>query len=131
MRSSHDFVGSDFRRGVAEHERGDEVRTLATELLRDHAADRHADDRGPADAKDPEKRGQVARIVGHLSMVRAGFGQPMAALVVADDPEIGLQDASDVGPDAQVAAERIDEDQRREPFRTLDEIVDRRGRSPA
>ena len=83
------FVGPDLRRGVAEHERSDEFGPLTVELLGDHAADRHADDRGPADAEDVEKGGKVAGVVGHLAAVRPGFGKAMAALVVADDAEVG------------------------------------------
>src|SRR5271154_4017985 len=118
------FVGPDLRRRVAENERGDELRTLTSELLRDHAADRHADDRGPVDSQGVEERGKVSRIIGHLSAVRPGFGKAVAALVISDDAEVGLQDRGDVGPDAQVAAERVDEDERRQRFRALGEIMD-------
>src|SRR5271163_545783 len=118
------FVGPDLRRRVAENERGDQLRTLTSELLRDHAADRHADDRGPVDSQGVEERGKVSRIIGHLSAVRPGFGKAVAALVISDDAEVGLQDRGDVGPDAQVAAERVDEDERRQRFRALGEIMD-------
>jgi hypothetical protein len=91
---------------------------------RDHAADRHADDRGPVDSQGVEERGKVSRIIGHLSAVRPGFGKAVAALVISDDAEVGLQDRGDVGPDAQVAAERVDEDERRQRFRALGEIMD-------
>src|SRR5579871_2347935 len=48
----------------------------------------------------------------------------MSALVVAEDPEVGLQDAGDVAPDAQIAAERIDEDQRWQPLRSVNDVMD-------
>ena len=107
------LVGSDLRRRVAEHERGDAIRVLTIKLLRDHAADRKSDDRGPPDAEDLQKRRKVARVVGHLVPVRAGFGEAVAALVVGDDAEIGREDLSDRSPDAQIAAERVDENERR------------------
>ena len=82
-------------------------------LLRDHAADGQPDDRGPADAELIQKRREIARVVGHVVLIRAGFGKAVAALIIEDDAEVGREDLGDLGPDAEIAAERIDEDERR------------------
>src|SRR5580704_2641836 len=108
-----DVVGSDFRRRVAKHERRDAIRILTIELLRDQAADGESDNRRAPDADFIEKRRKVARIVGHVVRVRAGFGKPVAALVMKNDAEIGCEDLGDVVPDAEVSAERVDKDKRR------------------
>ena len=108
-----DFVGSDFRRGVAKHERRDALRALTIKLLRDEAADGQSDNRGASDAENVQERREVARIIGDVVVVRAGFGKPVAALVVGDDAEIRREDFGDLIPDAEVGAQGIDEDERR------------------
>ena len=117
-----DLVGSDLRRGVAEHERRDALRILTIKLLRDEAADGQSDDRRASDAETIQKRREVARVVGDVVLVGSGFGQPVAALVVSDDAEIGREDLGDLIPDAEVGAERIDEDERRPVAPALVEI---------
>jgi hypothetical protein len=118
------FIGSDFRRGVAQDERGDPFGAQTIKFLRDHAADGKPDDGSPPDPDTIQKADEVARVVRHLALIRAGFGQAMAALVVSDDAEIGREDPSDLGPDAQVAAERVDEDDGRPIAPPVVEIVD-------
>ena len=118
------FVGSDLRRGVAKHERGDEFRALAIEFLSDHAADGKSDDCGSSDADFIQKRREVARIVGHLARVRSGLGEAVAALIVADDAEVVREDERDIVPDAQVGSERIDEGEGRPRLPPLVEAMD-------
>ena len=108
-----DLIRSDFRRGVAKDERGDALRTLTVKLLRNKAADRQSDNRRASDADLIQKRHEVARIVGDVVLVGSGFGKPVAALVVRDDTEVGREDFGDLAPDAEIAAEGIDEDERR------------------
>src|SRR5580704_16469981 len=107
------LIRSDFRRGVAKHERRDALRILTIELLRDQASDGEADDRGSPDADLIQERSEVARIVGHVVRVRAGFGKPVAALVMKNNAEVRREDCGDLIPDAEVSAERVDKDKRR------------------
>ncbi len=113
IRASHELVGPDLGRGVGKNERGEEFGPLAIELQGDEAADRKPDDGCARDAESVHERREVAGVVGHVVSVGAELGEAVAALVVADDAELGREDASDVVPDAQVAAERVDEDERR------------------
>ena len=48
----------------------------------------------------------------------------MAALVVDNDAEIRRKDLRNFGPDAEIAAEGIDEDERRAIARALIEVMD-------
>ena len=98
-----DLVGSDLGRGVAKHERRDARRVLTIELLRDEASDGQPDDRRAFDAEAVQKPQEVAGVVGHVALIGAGFGKPVAALVVGDDPEVGREDFRDLIPDAEVA----------------------------
>ena len=125
-----DLVGSDFRRRVAKHERADAIRALTIKLLRDQASDGQSDDRGSPDADNFKKSREIARVVSHVVLVRAGFGEPVAALVVSDDAEIRRKDLRNFGPDAEIAAEGIDEDERLAIARALIEVMDRPGRWP-
>ena len=118
------LVRSDLRRRVTKRERGEKFRALAIKLLGDHSADREPHDRRPPDAEDIEERREIARVVGHVVAIRAGFGKSVAALVVGDDAELGGEDSGDPVPDAQVATERIDEDDRRPVAPALVGIVD-------
>ena len=81
--------------------RGEQVRALPVELLGDQAADRQADDRRALDAERVEEAGEVAGVVGHVDAVGAGFAEAVAALVVADDPEVARETRRDLVPDAR------------------------------
>ena len=107
------LIRSDFRRGVAKHERRDAIGVVTIELLSDEAADGESDNRRASDADLIQKRREVARIVGHVVLIGSGFGKPVAALVISDDTEVGREDLGDLIPDAEVGAEGIDEDERR------------------
>lgn len=79
---------------------------------------------GPTDADALEKRREIVRVVGHVGLVRAGFGKAMAPLVIEDDAEVRRKDPGDFGPDAEVGPEGIDEDERRRVARPKVEIMD-------
>src|SRR5262249_5291524 len=71
-----------------------------------------------------QKRGEVARVVGHVVLIRAGFGKAVTALVIKNDAEVGREDLRDLAPDAEVATERVDEHDRRRVAAALVAIVD-------
>jgi hypothetical protein len=106
-----DLIRSDFRCGVAKHERRDAVGVVTIELLSDQAADRQSDNRRTSDADLIQKRREVARIIGHVVLIGSGFGKPVTALVISDNAEVGREDLDDLIPDAEVGAEGIDEDE--------------------
>ncbi len=110
--------------GVAENERGDEVRAQAIEFLRDHAADRQADDGCRARAEMIEQRGEIGGEIGHGRAGCGQFGVAVAAFVVAEDARILSERFGDLVPDAQICAERIDEDDRLGGARSLVGIMD-------
>ena len=118
------LIRSDFRRGVAKDERRDAIGVVTIELLSDEAADGESDNRRGSDAGAIQHRREVARIVGHVVLIRSGFGKPVAALVISDDTEVRREDLGDLIPDAEVGAEGIDEDERRPVAAPLVAIMD-------
>ena len=113
IRASQELVGPDLGRSVGQHQGGEQLRPLAIELLGDQAADRKPDHSRAPDAERVHERCEVARIIGHVAAVGTELGEAVAPLVVADDAEVGREDARDVVPDAKIGPERIDEDERR------------------
>src|SRR3984957_3944391 len=105
------LIRSDFRRGVAKHQRRDAIGVVTIELLSVESADGESDNRRASDADLIQKRSEVARIVGRVVLIGSGFGKPMAALVISDDTEVRREDLGDLVPDAEVGAEGIDEDE--------------------
>ena len=118
------LIRSDFRRGVAKHQRRDAIGVVTIELLSDEAADGESDNRRGSDAGAIQQRREVARIVGHVVLIGSGFGKPVAALVISDDMEVGREDLGDLIPDTKVGAEGIDEDERRPVAAPLVAIMD-------
>ena len=108
-----DLVG-----GVAEHQRAQPRRPGGGDVLGDQPADRQPaeDDLGRADVVD--QPGEVGGVVGDRVGRLAEVGQPVPALVVASRPKSAARSAGDLVPDAEVGAERIDEDEERPSARS-------------
>ena len=113
MRWFQDGVGPDLVRGVAEDERPHPLRARGGEVLGDQSADREPAEDDLADAQVVEQRGEVGRVVGDRIGRGPEVGQAVAALVVAQERD-GLGQIVGHGvPNAEVGAQRVDEDQRR------------------
>ena len=95
------------------------------QVLRDHAAERHADHVCALDAERVEQpRGVVAVLLhGVRAFGDARLAEP--ALVVGDDVEaLGRQGAGEPRPVSQVAARPVDEQERRAVARAGALVVD-------
>ena len=113
MRWFQEASVADLVRGVAEDERPQPLRLHCGEVLGDEPADREPAEDDLADDQVVEQAGKVGRVVG--DRVRRGpeVGQAVAALVVAQEREGVAEIAGHRVPDAEVRAQRVDEDERR------------------
>lgn len=100
-------------RRVGQNQSAHQIRPDGGQALRDHAADRQADDDSLPDAPLVHERRQIADMVGHGVRRWRRFRQAMAALVIADDTMVVGEERRDLVPDAEIRAERIRKHQRR------------------
>jgi hypothetical protein len=118
-----EFRRSDLRRRAAECERLNTLGSSHGNPLPDHAPDGETDEGGPVDLQVIEESQKIVGMI--VDAVRRGrrIREAVSALVVENDPEPIREGGNDLLPDAEIASERVDEDENRTILLPEDLIV--------